>query len=126
MLRRAASRRLRGAQLEIDLLDRAADGVARKSLAHPGRSYGTTALDIPATFASVECQNGTEGSLQNENAAAIARRCALPGIGGSDAHSVREVGVCATRFRGAVHHELTFIQALRSGAYAAERVAAST
>ena len=30
-------------------------------LAHPGRSYGTTALDIPATFASVECQNGTEG-----------------------------------------------------------------
>jgi hypothetical protein len=60
--------------------------------------------------------------LQNDNATALARTCALPGIGGSDAHSVREVGVCATEFSAPVHDEATFVAALRSGAYRARRV----
>lgn len=94
-------------------------------LAHPSRAYGGTALDIPATFDSVESQNGTEGLLQNDNAAAIARRCRLPGIGGSDAHSAREVGVCATRFTTAISDEATFLTALRAGAYEAMRIAGS-
>jgi predicted metal-dependent phosphoesterase TrpH len=91
-------------------------------LAHPGRSYGASALDIPALFDSVEAQNGTEGPLQNDNATAVARSCRLPGIGGSDAHSVREVAVCATEFEANIDSEATFIEALRSGAYRARRV----
>ena len=95
-------------------------------LAHPGRSYGTAAIDIPSRFASVESQNGTEGLLQNDNASAVARRCALPGIGGSDAHSVREAGVCATRFGRPVSDEASLMEALRAGAYSACRLPAST
>jgi hypothetical protein len=91
-------------------------------LAHPGRRYGTTPIDIASSFDSVEAQNGTEGQLQNDNATALARTCALPGIGGSDAHSVREVGVCATEFTSPVHDEASFVAALRSGAYRARRV----
>jgi hypothetical protein len=46
----------------------------------------------------------------------------LPGIGGSDSHSVREVGVCATEFSDPIGDEGSFLAALRSGAYRARRV----
>jgi hypothetical protein len=72
-------------------------------------------------FDSVEAQNGSEGPLQNDQAAALARGLALPGIGGSDAHSAREVGVCATEFAAAVAEEAAFLEALRAGAYRARR-----
>ena len=89
-------------------------------LAHPSRRYGTLPPDdLNAFFDGVEARNGTEGMLQNDNAAAIARRMRLPGIGGSDAHSAREVGVCATRFHDAITREADFLDALRSGAYEA-------
>lgn len=92
-------------------------------LAHPSRRYGTLPpADLASVFDSVEAQNGTEGTLQNDNAANLARGLGLPGIGGSDSHSVREVGVCATAFPAAVTDEATFLAALRSGAYAARRV----
>lgn len=91
-------------------------------LAHPSRSYGTLPDDLAAFFDSVEAQNGTEGMLQNDNAAALARTLPLPGIGGSDCHSVREVGVCATEFDADVTDEASFLAALRSGAYRARRV----
>ncbi len=91
-------------------------------LAHPSRRYGSLPPDDLAVFDSVEVQNGTEGMLQNDNAARLARGLRLPGIGGSDSHSVREVGICATDFAADVRDELTFLAALRSGAYRARRV----
>jgi predicted metal-dependent phosphoesterase TrpH len=92
-------------------------------LAHPARAYGSlTPEQIIETFDSVEAQNGTEGMLQNDNAGALARRMRMPGIGGSDAHSVREAGVCATEFDAGVRDEASFLAALRSGAYRARRV----
>jgi predicted metal-dependent phosphoesterase TrpH len=92
-------------------------------LAHPSRRYGSLLPeDLSAYFESVEEQNGTEGLLQNDNAAKLARGLSLPGIGGSDAHSVREVGVCATEFDVRVHDEASFIAALRAGAYRSRRV----
>jgi predicted metal-dependent phosphoesterase TrpH len=93
-------------------------------LAHPSRRYGTLPPDdLASTFDSVESHNGTEGMLQNDNAARLAQGLSLPGIGGSDAHSVREVGVCATRFGTAIRDERSFLDALRAGAYSAERIA---
>jgi predicted metal-dependent phosphoesterase TrpH len=93
-------------------------------LAHPGRRYGTLPpADLATYFDSVEAQNGTEGLLQNDTAASLARSLRLPGIGGSDCHSVREVGVCATRFEHAIDTEAAFHAALRNGAYSAARVA---
>ena len=92
-------------------------------LAHPSRRYGTLPPDdLSAVFDSVEEQNGTEGMLQNDNAARLARGLRLPGIGGSDSHSVREVGVCATEFSAGVSDEASFIAALRAGEYRARRV----
>jgi len=91
-------------------------------LAHPGRSYGAPPGDLSAYFDSVEAQNGTEGMLQNDNAAVLASSFPLPGIGGSDSHSVREVGVCATDFSIRITDEATFIAALKSGDYRARRV----
>ena len=92
-------------------------------LAHPSRRYGTLPPDdLAAWFDSVESQNGTEGLLQNDNAGALARGMRLPGIGGSDAHSAREVGVCATEFTAPIGDERTFLEALKSGAYRARRV----
>jgi predicted metal-dependent phosphoesterase TrpH len=92
-------------------------------LAHPSRKYGSMLPeDLPTYFDSVETQNGTEGMLQNDHAAHLARGMRLPGIGGSDSHSVREVGVCATAFDGAVRDEASFLEALRAGAYRARRV----
>jgi predicted metal-dependent phosphoesterase TrpH len=91
-------------------------------LAHPSRRYGTLPpADLAAYFDSVEAQNGTEGLLQNDAATSLARRLRLPGIGGSDSHSVREVGVCATRFDHAFETEAEFLDALRNGAYTAVR-----
>jgi hypothetical protein len=92
-------------------------------LAHPSRRYGTLPPDdLGALFDSVETQNGSEGALQNDNASRMAASLRLPGIGGSDAHSAREVGVCATEFEADVQDEAGFLAALRAGAYRARRV----
>jgi predicted metal-dependent phosphoesterase TrpH len=106
---------------DLHRIVRAAGGLMY--LAHPSRRYGSLPPnDLASVFDSVEVQNGTEGMLQNDNAARLARGLALPGIGGSDAHSVREVGVCATDFEAEIADEQSFIAALRSGAYKARRV----
>lgn len=89
-------------------------------LAHPSRKYGTLPPDdLASYFDSVESRNGTEGMLQNDHAARLAENMRLPGIGGSDAHSVREVGTCATRFTRVIESESDFILALQNGAYSA-------
>jgi predicted metal-dependent phosphoesterase TrpH len=108
----------------LDTLHRVAHSEgALMYLAHPSRRYGTLPpADLSAYFNSVEAQNGTEGLLQNDAATHIAANMRLPGIGGSDSHSVREVGVCATEFDAHVHDEQAFLAALRSGAYRARRV----
>jgi predicted metal-dependent phosphoesterase TrpH len=92
-------------------------------LAHPSRRYGALPpADLASVFDSVEVENGTEGTLQNGNAQLLARGLALPGIGGSDSHAVREVGVCATEFIDDVRDEAAFLDALRAGRYLARRV----
>jgi predicted metal-dependent phosphoesterase TrpH len=92
-------------------------------LAHPSRRYGTLPPDeLGMYFDGVEVCNGTEGMLQNDNAARLAAGLRLPGIGGSDAHAVREAAICATEFEGAIGGEDEFLAALRSGEYRARRV----
>lgn len=106
---------------ELQRIVRAAEGLM--FLAHPSRRYGSLPPDdLSVVFDSVETQNGTEGMLQNDNALTMASALRLPGIGGSDAHSVREVGVCATEFHTHVPDEASFLDALRSGDYRARRV----
>lgn len=89
-------------------------------LAHPSRRYGAMPEADPARwFHTFEVENGTEGRLQNETAARLARNLALPGTGGSDAHAVREVGRAATLFERPVRTEREFLEELRAGRYRA-------
>lgn len=106
---------------ELHRIVRAENGLMY--LAHPSRRYGSLPPDdLASVFDSVEEQNGTEGMLQNDNALRLARGLRLPGIGGSDCHSVREVGVCATEFTADIRDEVSFLAALRAGPYLARRV----
>lgn len=88
-------------------------------LAHPGRRAGPLPPDGFAAFHSLEIANGTEGALPNGLAGDQARGLRLPGIGGSDAHSAREVGVCATEFSRPISTEAEFLAELRAGRYQA-------
>lgn len=89
-------------------------------LAHPSRRYGAVAEADPRRwFHAFEIENGTEGRLQNEAAARLARILPLPGTGGSDAHAVREVGTAATEFERPFRTEREFLDELRAGRYRA-------
>lgn len=112
------------AMATLDVLRAQVQGAsALMYLAHPSRKYGTLPpADLATVFDSVEAQNGTEGALENDHALQLARGMRLPGIGGSDAHSVREVGVCATEFASMVADESNFLEALRAGDYMPRRV----
>jgi predicted metal-dependent phosphoesterase TrpH len=89
-------------------------------LAHPARD-GLLRLDdaLLAGLASIEALNGSDPVLRNGSATGLLSRFALPGIGGSDAHTVDEVGRAATRFHSHVHDEASLLDALRAGAYEA-------
>jgi predicted metal-dependent phosphoesterase TrpH len=90
-------------------------------LAHPSRRYGRPAEgEVLAAFDSLEIANASEGALQNVNAAALARACRLPGIGGSDAHTAREVGLAATRLAKPVTSEEELVKELRKGRHLVE------
>ena len=45
-----------------------------------------------AGLAGVECVNGSDSTLQDSSSRGLAMQFALPGIGGSDAHSLEELG----------------------------------
>lgn len=89
-------------------------------LAHPARDgLLKVTHDTVEFFASVEAINGSDTRLQNMAATGLAHGFRLPGIGGSDAHSVAEVGRAATRFHGRIASQSELLEALRAGAYEA-------
>jgi len=89
-------------------------------LAHPSRRYGRpVAGSLADVFDSLEVENASEGRLQNSNAAQLARVCRLPGIGGSDAHTAREVGGAATVLAGPVGNEQDLVAELLRGRHRA-------
>jgi predicted metal-dependent phosphoesterase TrpH len=92
-------------------------------LAHPARD-GLLKVDrqVVDLFESVEAINGSDSRLQNLAATGLARGFRLPGIGGSDAHSAREVGRAATRFEAAISDQASLLAALRSGRYEAVHI----
>lgn len=91
-------------------------------LAHPSRRYGRPVEgNIASIFDSLEIANASEGQLQNANAATLARSCRLPGIGGSDAHSLREVGMASTRLAKAVSTEEELVRELLRGRHTTEQ-----
>jgi predicted metal-dependent phosphoesterase TrpH len=101
-----------------ELASRAAESGALLFLAHPAREnllrLNRQTID---TFASVEAINGSDSHLKNMAATGIARAFRLPGIAGSDAHTLAEVGRAATRFEREIRDGSSFVNALRLGRY---------
>lgn len=89
-------------------------------LAHPARDgLLRTDHDLVSNIDGVEALNGSDSRLQNIASTGLARPFALPGIGGSDAHSASEVGRAATRFSRDITDNASLVAALRDGMYEA-------
>ena len=104
--------------IAAELAAGAEDHGALLFLAHPARdSLLRLNRRIIDTFASVEAVNGSDSHLKNMGASGIARAFRLPGIAGSDAHTLAEVGRAATRFLDPITDQASLLEALRSGRY---------
>lgn len=90
-------------------------------LAHPSRRYGRPVDGgmLGGIFDSLEVENASEGPLQNGNAVALAKKCRLPGIGGSDGHIAAEIGASATRLARGVTNEAELVNELLRGKHKA-------
>lgn len=64
---------------------------------------------------AIETRNGRNTPQENEAAAQWLQRYALTACGGSDAHTVGELGACATRFLVPIQTRADLIQALKQG-----------
>ncbi|KHK01492.1 hypothetical protein NY78_3012 [Desulfovibrio sp. TomC] len=98
----------------LPLVD-AAGGVA--VAAHPfrpGRAVQEHILSSP-DCRLVEAINGRNPATANEQALALVQRRNLVALGGSDAHSLAELGKVATRLRAPVRCREDFVSALRLG-----------
>lgn len=67
----------------------------------------------------IEVQNSGCKPQENDQAAELARILALPGIGGSDAHSTAQVGRSATWFPNRIRTDADLVAALKQGGYRA-------
>ncbi len=66
---------------------------------------------------AIEVLNGGSKDAENAEAAELARVLALPGVGGSDAHSADAVGVTATWFLHDIATDEELVAALKGGDY---------
>jgi predicted metal-dependent phosphoesterase TrpH len=89
---------------------------------HPGRT--TIGLwehyrDKPPLegVVAIELLNGGSRGGENERASEIAERFGYRTVGGSDAHLVSFIGLCATEFPGEIADEAALVGALRCGDY---------
>jgi predicted metal-dependent phosphoesterase TrpH len=81
--------------------------------------------DAPTVFEyvdAVEICNGCLSEPENAAAARTAERLGLPGVAGSDAHRIEEVGRCVTVLEREVGDMFELVAALRGGSCTIERV----
>ncbi|HOO55188.1 MAG TPA: PHP domain-containing protein [bacterium] len=75
--------------------------------------------DFPDLFKIIESCSGSSSPEQNQKAASYCEKTGSFGIGGSDAHLVKDIGCCVTVFEDKIHNEEQLVVALRSGRYEA-------
>lgn len=100
--------------------------------AHPCRgSYGfhralgdERAEFLLANVDAIETRNGGSSPESNAAAQAYAEKYRIPGVGGSDAHFLMQVGRCLTVFEREINEEAELVEEIKAGrcraAYAAE------
>lgn len=68
---------------------------------------------------AVEALNGGSRQGENERVQCLVEQFGYHGFGGSDAHLVSMIGICATEFAGEIHDAEELVAALRRGGYRA-------
>lgn len=98
-------------------LVRKMDGVA--VAAHPFREHRPTQEHLIAKGLCrfIEGVNGRNHEHENQQAMLWEKLYGVRQVGGSDAHSLRELGQITTRFHHPVKNRADLIQALKSGAF---------
>jgi len=105
------------AQRLIDYV-RAVDGVVVP--AHPFDPAKPGVRDAVPTLAGVfaiECFNGQAEAADNQRAQVLAQRLDLKMIGGSDAHSLFELGRCITEFDNNIATSADLVTELKAGRF---------
>lgn len=85
--------------------------------AHPYRDNNRGLGDYIKTLSGLsgyEVLNGRTEPHNNRRAYEIFQQFDITGFGGSDAHRLEEVGICATHFEHKIRHETDFIEAVKS------------
>lgn len=68
---------------------------------------------------AVETFSGKSTKNENSLALEVCQKLSLPGVGGSDAHSAKEVGRCVTVFNNRVRNTAELVEQLKRGEYRA-------
>lgn len=108
------------AQELIGLVE-AQNGVA--IAAHPFRQFERALGDNIYTlkgYHAIETKNGNTPRGLNYLAEKAAVKLNLPGVGGSDAHLLQEIGMYYTEFEDSVTSEEELVEALKEGSYLAK------
>lgn len=71
---------------------------------------------------AVESQNGRGSEAQNGFSAELGRRLNLKGTGGSDAHALKDIGSCATRFQRSIASVQDLVAELKAGRFEAVKL----
>ena len=97
--------------------------------AHPFR---TSSTNIPVEQAcqrpvfklvdEVEVLNGVSSERENSMALGVCSELGLNGVGGSDAHSVLDLGRCVTIFQNQIESEADLVAELKAGRFSAARL----
>ena len=90
--------------------------------AHPYRRFNRALGDkifSLTDYHAIEVKNGNTPGMFNEVARSAALQLNLPGVGGSDAHRLNQIGRYYTRFRTPVATEQELIEAIKTGEYEA-------
>ncbi len=105
-----------------ELLARVRDLGGVAVAAHPFRRVRPADESIlkPGLCPIVEGVNGRNTAEENEAAYALAERRGLALVGGSDGHTLDEIGRVATRFEEPIRSRLDLIAALKSGRFRPE------
>ena len=88
------------------------DGVV--IVAHPYREYGLGSLAKNYPVDAIEVLNGTTQSNLNKLAENLAKEMGLPGVAGSDAHSIEDLWSVYTEIEASLNIE-EILKAIRKG-----------
>ncbi len=75
--------------------------------------------ELLSSIVALETHNGASTARSNDQAELIRKKYGLFGVGGSDAHSVDQLGKCVTIFEDYLEDEEDLIRALKGGRYRA-------